>query len=440
MTTSHATPTSTPQSGAEGDDARFDYDVAVVGLGYVGLPTALAYHAGGSRVLAVDPSADRLVSIGAGLVDLISSDQERLSAAITDDRFQLTAVPAALSRARAVIVCVPTPVDTHFVPDLTALRGACTTVVELAVPGQLLMLTSTTYVGCTEDLLVKPLVHQGFHIGEDIFVAFSAALIDPGSETVAQEIMPRVVGGASQACEDRAAETLAGYARYVHRVPSLEIAETTKLLEHTFRAVNIALANEFADICRSLDINMTHVIEAASTNPFGFMAFTPGPGVGGPCVPSDPHYLLWQLRKDRVKAPVIAEAMQQIATRPAKVIERIREVLWERRVTVAGARILVVGVAYKSDVADVRDSPALEIMQMLHDLDASVGYVDPQVDEIQLANGLTLNPVSRPDWSSPSLVLLHTPHTATDLSWLAPGQLVLDATSGRLNVLDPVSL
>lgn len=290
MTTSHVPPTSTPQPDAEVEDTRFDYDVAVVGLGDVGLPTALAYHASGGRVLAVDTSADRLLEIGAGLVDLISSDLERLSVAITDDRFQLAADPATLSRAQAVIVCVAIPVDSHFVPDLTALRGACDTVVEHAVADQLLMLTSTTYVGCTEDLLVKPLASQGFHIGEDIFVAFSAALIDPGSETVAQEIMPRVVGGATPACEDRAADTLAGYARHVHRVPSLATAETSKLLEHTFRAVNIALAHGFADIYRSLNIDVRHVIEAASINPYGFMAFAPRAGVVSPGIPSDPRH------------------------------------------------------------------------------------------------------------------------------------------------------
>jgi UDP-N-acetyl-D-glucosamine dehydrogenase len=264
MTQPHVSPASLPQPGTEVEEAQFDYDVAVVGLGHVGLPTALAYHAGGARVVAVDPSADRLVEIGAGLVDLISSDRDRLSVAITDDRFQLTADPAAVSRSHAVIVCVPTTVDSYFVPDLTALRDACTTVMEHAVAGQVLVLTSTTYVGCTEDLLVKPLARAGFHVGEDIFVAFSAALMDPGSEAVAQEIMPRVVGGATAACLDRAARTLAGYARYVHRVPSLATAETTKLLEHTFRTVNIALADEFTGVSRSLDINVMH--ETASNS------------------------------------------------------------------------------------------------------------------------------------------------------------------------------
>jgi UDP-N-acetyl-D-glucosamine dehydrogenase len=237
--------------------ATFQYDVAIIGLGHVGLPTALAYYAGGRSVLGIDVSVDRLISVGAGLADLIDSDRERLAEALTDDRFQLTADLATLAEARSVVICVPTPLDEYFAPDLSALKAACASVTEHAQPGQLLMLTSTTYMGCTEDLLVRPLSQRGLQVGTDVFVAFSAERIDPGSTAVEQEAIPRVVGGATPACAARAVETLAGYAQSVHEVPSLTVAEMAKLLENTFRAVDIAIANEFADICRSMKLDVT---------------------------------------------------------------------------------------------------------------------------------------------------------------------------------------
>lgn len=407
---------------------QFDYDVAVVGLGYVGLPTALAHHESGLRVLALDASPERLMAIGSGLVDLNSTDLGRLSDALDEDSFQLTIDTSELSRARSVIVCVPTPVDHHLVPDLAPLRIACASVVARAVPEQLLMLTSTTYVGCTQDFLVAPLRRRGLEVGQDVFVAFSAERIDPGSQKVEQEAVPRVVGGATPACEQRAVELLGTATHHIHPVPSLETAEMTKLLENTFRAVNIALVNEFSDICKSLDVDVTHVIDAAATKPYGFMAFRPGPGVGGHCIPCDPHYLLWQLRRSRVEAPLMTEAMQQVAARPRRVIDRIRGVLAERGMPVAGTRILVVGVAYKPDVADVRESPALEILQRLRDAGASVGFVDSHVPTIRLNGDEELHSIADPETFKPGLVLLHTLHADADLSWMSTDQLLIDTT------------
>ncbi|MET1061407.1 MAG: nucleotide sugar dehydrogenase [Aeromicrobium sp.] len=430
-----------PREGrAPSTQPSFDADVAIVGLGYVGLPTALAYHAAGSRVIGIDVSPQRLEAIRTGDVDLITRDHDRLGVALGDEGFEVSGDPAALARAAAVIVCVPTPVDAHLVPDLTMVRGACAAVVEHAVPGQLLMLTSTTYVGCTEDVLLDPVVRRGMVPGQDIFIAFSAERIDPGQESVSQESVPRVVGGATPECVERATAVLGLYATDVHRVPSLGTAEMTKLLENTFRAVNIALVNEFADICRTLDIAVTDVIDAAATKPYGYMAFSPGAGVGGHCIPCDPHYLLWQLRKDRVEAPMINEAMQQISRRPGHVVERVRELLSDRGRSLAGSRILVVGVAYKPDVADLRESPALEIMQRLLTLGASVGYVDPHVRSLRLEGGVELQPVKSPGSFHPTLVLLHTKHHDDSLDWLAPDQLVLDATYRSTGLTNRVAL
>jgi len=406
----------------------FDYDVAILGLGYVGLPTALAYHHSGSRVLALDISPARLAVIEARAADLLDSDRDRLDIALGHDGFTLTSDPELLRSAASVIVCVPTPVDDHLIPDLTLLRRACEMVVDRAVDGQLFMLTSTTYVGCTQDMLVTPLEARGFEIGRDVCVAFSAERIDPGNSAVSHDDVPRVVGAGSPECEERAVQLLERYAASVHRVRSLAAAEMTKLLENTFRAVNIALANEFADICRALDLPVTDVIDAAATKPYGYMKFLPGPGVGGHCIPCDPHYLLWQLRTKHINAPVISQAMTEIAGRPGRVVDRVRDVLSDAGHGLSRARVLVVGVAYKPNVADLRESPALEIIDTLIERGAEVSFVDDHIPSIRRPDGSVLESIDDPAAFDAEIVILHTRHDSADLSWIRSDQLVLDTT------------
>ncbi|MFJ4677237.1 nucleotide sugar dehydrogenase [Kitasatospora sp. NPDC088783] len=401
--------------------------VAVVGLGYVGLPTALALLGAGRPVIGLDVSSARLDAIRSRDVDLLPSDRERLAAAVDDPRFVLTDDPSLLADAAVVIVCVPTPVDAHLVPDLGPLAAACATVVAHAVPGQVLMLTSTTYVGCTRDLVLRPLLTRGFTPGEDIHVAFSPERIDPGNAHHAQDTTPRVVGGVTPRCTDLAAEALLLTAPSVHRVSSPETAEMSKLYENTFRAVNIALANEFADNCRGLGLDPLEVIEAAATKPYGFMPFYPGPGVGGHCIPCDPHYLLWQLRRLRIASPLIDTAMTAIAGRPRQVVQRVRELLGDRGRALTGARVLLVGVSYKPGVADLRESPALEILEELHDLGASIAYHDPLVPTARL-HGATVHTVADPAAEEWDIVVVHTVQPGSDLAWLAEQPAVLDAT------------
>src|SRR4051812_5840841 len=226
------------------------FDVAIVGLGYVGLPTALAFHAAGCKVIGLDIATQRLADIREGSVDLVPSDIARLRGALTSTAFEISDDLDLLAGADAVLICVPTPVDEHLAPHLEPLRHACAAVARRAQPGQVIMLTSTTYAGCTRDLLVGPLAERGLVVGRDVFVAFSPERIDPGNATHAHEDVPRVVGGVTAECTERAAAMLERYVRHVHRVGSPEAAELTKLLENTFRAVNIALANEVADVCR----------------------------------------------------------------------------------------------------------------------------------------------------------------------------------------------
>jgi UDP-N-acetyl-D-glucosamine dehydrogenase len=404
------------------------YDVAVVGLGYVGLPTALALHATGLRVLGMEINPTRIADIKAGRVDLLESDKLRLLSALdAGDTFALLAEPSQVVRAEHVLICVPTPIDHHLSPDLAALKAACEGVVARAVPGQTLILTSTTYVGCTRDMLVEPLRARGLEVGVDIFVAFAPERIDPGNEQHVQKAVPRVVGGVTSECVRRTTALLEGCSSYVHAVSSVEAAEMTKLYENTFRAVNIAMANEFADISRGLGLDVTEVIDAAATKPYGFMPFYPGPGIGGHCIPCDPHYLLWQLRGDRVSSPVIETAMAQVAARPGKVVQRAVEVLAGRGIALAEARVLVVGVAYKPGVADVRESPALEIIDRMREVGASVSFTDELVDRVTVKGG-KMRSVDTSDLSAWDLVIVHTLHPEADTSWLADAPALLDTT------------
>jgi nucleotide sugar dehydrogenase len=282
-----------------------------------------------------------------------------------------------------------------------------------------------------------PLAAKGLTLGRDLFVAFAPERINPGVDAVPHEDVPRVVGGVTPACGEAAAALLAASTRRVHPVSSADVAEMTKLVENTFRAVNIALANEFADICQELGIEVMDVIDAASTKPYGFMPFTPGPGVGGHCIPCDPHYLLWQLRKSRMTAPVIEHAMAGIAGRPHQVVEKARRILSDRNHGLAGARVLVLGVAYKPDVEDLRESPALEIIAAMTADGADVAYHDPWCPTAPDGRGGTLSSVPEPGEWNADLVILHTRHSGMDLEWLRSVPAVLDTTyrlSARANV------
>jgi UDP-N-acetyl-D-glucosamine dehydrogenase len=412
----------------------FKFDVAIVGLGYVGLPTALSFSAAGLAVLGIDASDARVSAIREERVDLSHTDRSRLGVALGDDSFTLTRDSGRLAEAATVIVCVPTPIDEYLMPDLTILRAACHTVVEQAVPGQVLMLTSTTYVGSTRDLLVAPLAARGLVAGRHVFVTFSPERIDPGNDRPAHEDVPRVVGGVTPECTARGVKALSGYARSLYPVSSADAAEMTKLLENTFRAVNIAMINEFADAASALDLDVMEVIRAASTKPFGFMAFTPGPGVGGHCIPCDTHYLLWQLRRERLLTPVISRAMDGIAARPRRVVDRASEVLSSAGFALSGARVLILGVAYKPNVEDLRESPALEIAESLLAAGAIVVYHDPLIASMRLPGGHELTSVADPALFDADLVIVHTLHRVMDESWIEGARLVLDTTYSLKNI------
>jgi UDP-N-acetyl-D-glucosamine dehydrogenase len=414
--------------GEEPGPGTGPWSVAIVGLGYVGLPTALALHGRCPRIIGIDVSQPRLDEITERRADLADPDRRRLDAALDDGTFEMTADPAAMAAADAVIVCVPTPVDADYVPDLAALSGACASVVTHARSGQTIILTSTTYAGTTRELLAEPLEKRGLHVGSDVFVAFSPERIDPGNPDHLQRETPRVVGGITAECANRAAWVIGQLTDAVYLVSSPEAAEATKLYENIFRAVSLALANEFADACGTLGLDPIEITLAAGTKPYGFLGAFPGPGVGGHCIPCDPHYLLWQLGKRDRSSPLIEQAMKSISLRPERVIERAGEVLAGSGRSLAGARVIVVGVSYKAGVQDLRESPAIPLLAGLIRAGAQAGYYDPLLPQITLPGGQVLRSQDAPRGTDWDLAVIHTVHPGIDYSWAQDCPQVLDAT------------
>jgi nucleotide sugar dehydrogenase len=403
--------------------------VAVLGLGYVGLPTALALREAGFPVIGIDISQPRLAAIRGGDVDLLDRDRPRLVEALASGRLSLAAEPEALAGADAVIIAVPTPVDERHAPDLRAVRAACASAVRHARPGQTLILTSTTYVGTTRDLLVAPLTARGLTVGDDVHVAFAPERINPGDPLWEQASVPRVVGGATPACVAAAVEVLAATASRLHVVSSPEAAEFTKLQENTFRAVNLAFANEMAAAAGHYRLDPLEIVAAADTKPYGYLAHYPGPGVGGHCIPVDPYYLLAPLREAGIDVPVIEQAMGAVARRPARVADRALELIAQRGIAATDARVLLVGVAYKPGVGDHRESPALQIGARLARRGARVAYHDPLVASVQVDGApAPLRHVEAPDPADYDLVVVAVVHPGHPYAFLAESGHVLDAT------------
>ncbi len=402
--------------------------VAVVGLGYVGLPTALAIEHAAERVVGLDVDPGRLAEIAARGADLNDDDRRTLDLVLEAGRMDLTTDPAALDDADVVVVSVPTPVLADHSPDLRALRSACGTVVTHARRGQTIVLTSTTYVGTTRELLAEPLRARGLLPGADVHVAFSPERIDPGNHDHRQRETPRVVGGITADCASAAAGVVAALTDSVFLVSSPEAAELTKLYENIFRAVSLALANEFADACGTFGIDPIEVTLAAGTKPYGFLGAFPGPGVGGHCIPCDPHYLLAQLHAAGTPAPVLESTMHAIADRPLRVAKRAGELLAADGTDLAGARVVVAGVSYKAGVRDVRESPALPLIADLLDRGADVGYHDPLMPLIRLADGRELRSVVDPGARDWDLAIVQVVHPGVDHDWVRRVPRVLDAT------------
>ncbi|MFW6193002.1 MAG: nucleotide sugar dehydrogenase [Gemmatimonadota bacterium] len=364
----------------EDRDAR----VAVVGLGYVGLPVAAHFAEGGFDVIGLDvnPAVVEAVSGGRSHIEDVASGRvERL---VADGKLSATDDFDALADADAVIVCVPTPLSKTQDPDVSYVKSATEDVRDRLRPGQLVVLESTTYPGTTREMVLETLEESGLEVGEDFFLAFSPERIDPGNETWTFGNTPKVVGGLTASCHELAVALYEQVVDEVVEVSSPEAAELTKILENTFRAVNIALANEMAVIADRLGIDVWEVIDAAATKPYGFMRFHPGPGLGGHCIPVDPHYLSWKMESLQYRTRFIELASDINAEMPRHVVSKVADALNEDQKSVNGSRVLVLGAAYKPNVDDTRESPALDVIRLLEEKGASVRYHDPHVPEVKL--------------------------------------------------------
>lgn len=400
---------------------------AIVGLGYVGLPTAFELRASGSSVIGIDIDPARLAAIRDGRFDRASIDSS-IDTGI-DEKFVLTTDMGAIRRADGIVIAVPTPTDDEHRPDQDALERACAAVVAHARADQTIILVSTSSIGTTRRLLVEPLHERGLRVGTDVFVAFSPERLNPGSVTGTQRRVPRVVGGTTPACTRAAARIVGQMSSGVHQVNSPEAAEMTKLVENTFRAVNIALANEFAEAARAHRIEIREVLDAAASKPYGFMPFDPGPGVGGHCIPCDPYYLLESIRGERLYAPVVEQAMLTIAARPAKVVERAMSLLERDGLEPAGARVALFGLAYKSGVGDVRESPSTAIAALLRARGVDVVAHDPCVDhDVPDRTGRPIANMKLGALDGVDLAVVLTTPSVAARSWIDRADRVLDAT------------
>jgi UDP-N-acetyl-D-glucosamine dehydrogenase len=352
---------------------------SVIGLGYVGLPLAMELCEAGFTVVGYDVSERVCALLMRGESHIQDIPAEQVARHVKSGKFLATTDATRLAQVDTVSIAVPTPLAKTRDPDMSYVLSASETVAEHAHPGMLIVLESTTYPGTTRELLQPRLEARGLTVGTDVFLAFSPERVDPGNPVYHAKNTPKVVGGITSACNTVATAFYSSTIDTVVPVSSPEAAELVKLLENTFRSVNIGLVNEMAIVCDRLGVNVWEVIDAAATKPFGFMRFTPGPGIGGHCIPLDPHYLAWKMRSLNYKTRFIDLASEVNSAMPDYVVEKIAWALNDDRKSIKGSKVLVLGVAYKRDIDDMRESPALDVMRLLEERGADVVYHDPHV-------------------------------------------------------------
>jgi UDP-N-acetyl-D-glucosamine dehydrogenase len=356
--------------------------IGVIGIGYVGLPLAVEFAHQGYRVYGVDVNQEKVDLLNKGISYIPDIPTETIASLVSEGVLSATTDYSVLKEIDAISICVPTPLRKTKDPDMSYIIGAADEIARYSHAGQLIVLESTTYPGTTDELIVPTLARNGFEPGRDVFICFSPERIDPGNETYLVKNTPKVIGGVTPDCLEVGRALYSKAIDTVIPVSSTRAAEMVKLLENTFRSVNIGLVNEMAIMCDKLDVNVWEVIEAASTKPFGFMTFYPGPGLGGHCIPIDPLYLSWKLKALNYNARFIELASEVNSNMPVYVVGKVMDALNEVRKTVNGAEILVLGVAYKRDIDDVRESPALDVIRLLEERGATVSYNDPYVADL----------------------------------------------------------
>jgi len=393
--------------------------VAVIGLGYVGLPLAAAFADVGFPVVGIDIDQQKVDRANRGESYIADISSNTLQALIKTKQLYFTSDYTVLADIDAVSICVPTPLSKTRDPDISYIIAAIQQVRAHLHAGQLVVLESTTYPGTTDEVVLAELEATGLKVGADFFLAFSPERIDPGNPNFDARNTPKIVGGITETCTELAQAFYEAVVQEVVTVSSPRVAEMAKLLENTFRAVNIALVNEIAIMCEKLKINVWEVIDAAATKPFGFMRFLPGPGLGGHCIPIDPHYLSWKLKTLDYTARFIELASQINSSMPHYVVDKISEALNEQRRSFNAATVLVLGIAYKRDVNDVRESPALDIMQELIARKSVVLYNDEYVPSLTLCQqNLQSQPLSTGLLRAADCVVIITDHSYYDVPWI----------------------
>lgn len=421
--------------------SKRDAHLGVIGLGYVGLPLVVVLAEAGYLVTGVDADADKVAHIQRGESYIEDVPSEKIAALVGEGRISASTSYEALADIDGVSICVPTPLRKTGDPDLSYIVSATQSLVPYLHEGMVVVLESTTYPGTTREMVLPELEKEGLVVGEHIFLAFSPERVDPGRKDWNTLNTPKVIGGITPVCTQVAAAMYAQAMEDVVPASSTEVAEMAKLLENTFRAVNIALVNEMALMCDRLGIDVWEVIKAAATKPFGFMKFTPGPGLGGHCIPIDPLYLSWKLKSVKYNARIIDLASEINTNMPRYVVQRIQNALNDQAKAIRGSNLLVLGVAYKADVSDMRESPALDVIGLLRDKGAQVDYYDPFVPSIQ-HEGWDLVSVTDPIAAvqKADCVVIITDHSEVDYAAvLQNAKLIFDSRNalGRLGLDGP---
>lgn len=389
----------------------------IVGLGYVGLPLAVELAKAGFRVLGYDVSQRVVDTINAGKSHIKDITDEELAAVVTTGKLSATTDAARLAEPDAISICVPTPLSKFKDPDMSFIVAATEAVAATLRAGQAIILESTTYPGTTREVMLPALEKRGMTVGKDFFLAFSPERVDPGNATYKTRNTPKVVGGITLECSRVAAALYQPAIDKLVPVSTTEAAELVKLLENTFRSVNIGLVNEMAIVCDKLGVDVWEVIEAAATKPFGFMKFLPGPGLGGHCIPIDPHYLAWKMRGLNYKTRFIDLAGELNTEMPVFWVRKVSDALNRQGKAVQGAKVLILGIAYKRDIDDLRESPALDIIHLLEERGAVVTYHDPHIATFA-EDGHTHRsvPFSAEALAASDCVMIVTDHTAIDFA------------------------
>ena len=410
--------------------------VAIVGLGYVGLPLACAFASKGYKVIGVDLSEKKVESLKKGESYIINVKSETLKELVDKGQFAPTTDFSVLRDADCISICVPTPLAKTGEPDVSYMINARDYILPHLKKGTLFVLESTTYPGSTRELMIKPLQKAGFELGKDVFVAFSPERVDPGNPKFNTLNTPKVVGGATPECTELAVALYSSIIPQIVPVSSCEAAEMAKLLENTFRSINIGLVNEIAIMCRYLGIDVWEVIKAASSKPFGFMPFYPGPGIGGHCIPIDPLYLSWKLRTLHYKARFIELADDINSAMPDYVVGLIGEALNGHEKSIKGSRILLLGMAYKKDIDDLRESPSLLVYDRLRQKGADLFYHDPFVKSFRY-NDETISGIGGENIGSYDCVVILTNHSCFDYEAIAKeAKLIVDTRNATKDITD----